>query len=328
MAMKLLIPMFLLFVLPACADTYLESRGMMGMVQKTWTTTDRRREEAAADPKSPMFEVAKMTGQDQTIRIISIDKGVQWTLHPKLTAYVEEPLAIPYQKPSETKPADTPSFTPEEDAKAPEPVEKVEFKKAPATRTIAGFECEGTEIWVDGKKQMIWWSAPPKGDIKTFMEQDERFRRKLHNAQYADWPDAARQEQVLGLEMLGALMVKGDRFGSLFKGASKLPEGYPMSWEISDPDAAGMGSLLEVQKLTLEKAPASLFEVPPGYKKLTQAEFEEAKRKKMLETMTGEKAPAGMDPKTLQMLEKQMKQFAPPSSGDTPPSEATGRVLP
>ena len=93
-------------------------------------------------------------------------------------------------------------------------------------------------------------------------------------------------------------------------------DGYPVRMAMTSKEMAGMTTMMEITKLERKSLPASLFEVPPGYKQTSvmgamAQSPEQAKQMEDAQKML-QKQMENMTPEQRKMLEEMMKKQAPP----------------
>lgn len=93
-------------------------------------------------------------------------------------------------------------------------------------------------------------------------------------------------------------------------------DGYPVRMAMTTKETAGMTTTMEITKVERKSLPASMFEVPPGYKETSVMDVmaqspEQAKQMEDAQKML-QKQMENMTPEQRKMLEDLMKKQAPP----------------
>lgn len=268
---------------PAFADVYVRSLGVSNMGEnQTWYSGKKRREETVVNLGGGM-----PTGKILTIT--RIDKGVEWELDPDLKIYKEKTIALPK---TEEK---LPTSVEREAVQAPHkpwvelPKEEKDFCEPvltvlPNKESIAGFAATGYQAKCPNTAVSTMWMAPPNGVLKTFEKDVEQFDKAFQDELYKNFSAA---EKKMVKEFFGAF---GQAGASMLLGIrpDKLPKHVPL--RIEQTAEMGDGSvrthrLIDIQEIRADKADASQFDIPAGYRKVTDQEFSDLQGQRMAEQM-------------------------------------------
>ncbi len=269
---------------PLHADAYIEMTLAGGMTIKAWYAGDKSRSEIPGLGGMPAMMGSPLT-------VTRLDKGVEWLISTPNKNYIEKPIKEPYQKPTQT--AFGTDDVKSELAEDPnETTPKVEVKKN-GTQKVAGIDCDGYEMYIDGKLAGRAWIPQKNKMIEDAFKQREDFEAKLTALRYADWPKEDKDAMLnLGSMMRGAMF---GNMGSNFKLFNTgMPEGAPLKMEFIDEENGKLQTAMEITAINTDVISAKLFEIPAGYVKTTP----ENTAAEML----------GMDPEAMQNLMNQMPQ--------------------
>ncbi len=239
---------------PLFADSLIEYKNsMLEGTMKTLVSGIKQR----TDMTMPMV--------GEQITITRVDKGVRWTLYPKKRMYSEEPIALPYHKMEEEKPAKRAKGKQEDEAENCTPV----FKKAGGVKTIAGLKSTGYEMYCkeSPKDKMTMWISEETPATKKIMDDQIKFGVANTKAMFANYP---AKERAVVSEGAGNFMT------SLVQGIPKMAEGndFPKGmWTRFDMQQEGETlTAFELVKIAAVPVAASQFDVPAGYRKMKEGE--------------------------------------------------------
>jgi hypothetical protein len=240
------------------ADVTQEIEMMGGMTSKTLTSGLKQRSETP----NPMMGGSMVT-------ITRVDQGVVWTLDTQQKIYEEKPIALPY-KPQPT------TLSPEsKKIESTEPLPKIDFKKVPGTKTIAGYSAEGYQVLASNKDSGTMWMTPVSGPLQKIEKETEAYNEAYFKKLYENFPANERKELGEGMQALAGMM-KG-RFSTLAQDMKNMPKGFPLGMEAGEE----MGSKMMIYQVkTLSAAPldAGLFAIPAGYKKVNSLAEQQMKQ--------------------------------------------------
>lgn len=149
-----------------------------------------------------------------------------------------------------------------------------EVRKVPEKKSFAGFEAEGFEIACPGEPQtMTLWMASG-GALAQAEKETAAFFKSMAEKQYANYPEAERQEILKNIEKLGAAY-----------SMMRLPDmkDLPENGMLVAMEAGGLGQasspngsmlIYEIAEVDTRKADPSLFEIPEGYTRVGSIEQE------------------------------------------------------
>lgn len=307
--MKKIISLFILSAAlinpPLHADAYIEMTLAGGMTIKEWYAGDKSRSELPSLGGMPA-----MMGSPLTVK--RLDKGVEWLISNPNKSYIENPIKEPYQKPTQTafgKDDVKSELAEDKNEKTP----KVEVKKA-GTQKVAGIDCDGYEMYIDGKLAGRAWIPHKNKMVDDAFKQREAFEAKLTALKYADWPKEDRSAML----NLGAVM-RGAMFGNMGPGFNLfntgMPEGSPLKMEFLDEETGKLQTAMEVTLINTDAVDAKLFEIPTGYVKATPENtaaemlgMDPTKMQDMLNKIPENLNMEGIDPQELLKLQQQMQQ--------------------
>lgn len=304
-------------------DVMVEAKTMMGITMKTWTSGLKQRNEIPIP----------MTGGLLTT-ITRVDKGVQWTLDPKLKVYDEKAIAVAYEPESrETKMIEGAKENAAAGKAAP-----FEVRKLDKTRKIAGFPASGYEVKTDGKHSATIWLTPYTEALERAEKETREFSAAHTKELYRNYPAKEREGMEAGMAMMTGMM-RGQFLGGGAAPAD-LPKGYTLAMEgesasgtsamMTGPDghaASGAPSapgaapktstLYEVISLSAEAISPNQFEIPPGFSKVDDVSAMQA-QELMKGMMNGGGAGGEVD---MQEMMKRMQEGGSGAGGANKPDE-------
>ncbi len=285
--MKRLILMLVLITVsvPARADYYLRAKSMGSAEAESWTSGKKQRSQSS------------VTGLGQCIIITRLDKGVEWTVDPKTKMYQEKPIALPYAIAKEMN--EDISDDDIQEVRKMTGVGAHDKDCTPVihekgTREVAGYETKGyygacAEGNVEGESNMTMWIAPAQGDIAKMEKESEAYEKEHSKAMWSNYPAKDRKEIEEGAKVLRDAFKMA--FGSV-KGA-KIPKGVPLAMEMSGGEEGMSGVFYEVTELKIQPVSQSIFDLPPGYRKVDDIAQEQANA--MMKEM-------GMNPEAMKQM--------------------------
>jgi len=262
----------------------IQGMGASTKTTQTWFSGNRQREQDIADKKATSF-LAKLASNDK-VRITRLDKKVMWIVDDPKKRYQEVSLTTtPTESKSESDPTD--GSDPEKPGKPTSRVSKAEFKVVAGgqKKTINGYPCQDYTLTAlieiedleshekSGLKMITTlWTTPETGPIAKLQQEETAYAKAW--AQAIGGAAHSSDMQVMGSAMMAGLMGTGEK--ELSKALAGMPaemkkvKGYPIltrvEWSGTDAGVS-VATTTEIKSISSEPLPASLFEVPAGYKK-------------------------------------------------------------